>query len=332
MIVVLIGHLFIFNFNMMKLAIKIMLYGMLIIISLECLTRLFYLGEDKPTRYLDDNKVEKWVPNQEGFAITGNRKQNFIKYHINKSGFNSYREYNPTKEKIEVALIGDSFVEGFHQPYLSSTGRKVELLMNDKIEVFEYGYSGYDMADQLHLINSYKSDFELINRVYIKLKFSNDLRRDKYEIMHARLNMESPLNNLLKKSKLLIYLKDIGFIDPIKKFIAKVKKLKKRKPEGEIKTKDLFEQDKVFIQNFIKLVNLYGYDKTKFVLLMDVEDTSEPFLKYLNENNYQYVDFGKKINYDKKPTTLIYDMHWNNYGRGIVAKIISSDIKKNMNL
>tara|TARA_R110000796_G_scaffold252631_2_gene389324 strand:+ start:6442 stop:7395 length:954 start_codon:yes stop_codon:yes gene_type:complete len=316
---------------MQKLIKKITLYIILFVIVLECLTRLFYLGEDKPYRYLDKDNVEKWVPGQEGYAMTGNRKQNFIKFHINKSGFNSYHEFVPTKDKIEVALIGDSFIEGFHQPYKSSTGMKIETFFDHKLEVFEYGYSGYDMADQLHLINAYQKDFELIDFVYIKLKFNNDLRRPKYEVMNSRLNMNSPINNLLKKSKLLIYLTDIGFIDPIKDFIKDIKEIgKPRLPE----VKESAVQEKLnaetYIDNFKSLVDLYGYDKEKNVLLIDAEETSEAFINYLNKNNFKYIDFGKEINHSKRPATLIYDMHWNNYGRQIIANLISYDLQKKM--
>jgi hypothetical protein len=318
---------------MKKLILKIGLYGILFVVALECLTRIFYLGEDKPNRFLDKNNVEKWVPGQEGYAMTGNRKQNFIKFHINKSGYNSYHEFAPTKDKIEVALVGDSFIEGFHQPYARSTGRKIEDSFKQQLEVYEYGYSGYDMADQLHLMYSYKNDFELIDYVYIKLKFNNDLMRSKYEVSHSRLNMQSPLNNLLKKSKLLIYLTDIGFIDPIKSFIGKTNAfIRNNKPQKAAPPVDQNKIDKEYLANFESLVDLYGYDKEKNVLLLDVEETSPLFITYLKENNYQYIDFGNKINHSDKPTTLIYDMHWNNYGRKIIADLITEDLRSKMNL
>lgn len=315
---------------MKKLFLKIVLYSILFVIALECLTRIFYLGEDKPNRYLDDNNVEKWVPGQKGFAMTGNRKQNFIEFKINKSGFNSYREFAPTEDKIEVALVGDSFIEGFHQPYASSTGRKIEENFNNKLEVYEYGYSGYDMADQLHMIKSYKKDFDLIDFVYIKLKFNNDLRRSEYEVMKSRLAMNSPINNLLKKSKLLIYLTDIGFIDPVKSFIGKAKGLiSNRKPVKEVPVNQ-DELNQEYLNNFKNLVELYGYDKEKNVLLIEEEETSVLFLDYLKQNGFNYIDFSQQINHSKRPTTLIYDMHWNNYGRKLIANLISEDLEQKL--
>ena len=127
---------------------------------LEIWVRVFHLTKDYPVRYIDEFGVEKWMPNQDGFSVTGNRRQNFSEYHINNFGYNSYREYNPSKDKVEIALVGDSFVEGFHQNYYNSTGKKIEKILNG-IEVYEFGYAGYDLADELHLIHQYQSTFNL---------------------------------------------------------------------------------------------------------------------------------------------------------------------------
>jgi hypothetical protein len=42
-----------------------------------------------------------------------------------KAGFNSHREFfTPSEDKFEIALIGDSCIEGFHQDFYDSTGKK----------------------------------------------------------------------------------------------------------------------------------------------------------------------------------------------------------------
>ncbi|NDV42628.1 hypothetical protein [Flagellimonas sediminis] len=315
---------------MKKLVKNLVIYSVLILISLEILVRIFYLGEDKPSRFVDEKRVEKWVPNQNGYNVTGNRNQNFIRYNINSSGFNSYQEYVPTDDGVEVALVGDSFIEGFHQPYRVSIGRKVENKLHDEVKVFEYGYSGYDMADQLHLINAYKEDFDLIDRIYIKVKFNNDLNRGEYFVQTSRLNLESPLNKLLKKSKLLVYFSEIGVLDPVRDLMKDVKNLAKggvsEKTETEESETDQQQLDSTYLANFKSLVSLYGFDKKKTVLLIDVSETSTVFLDYLNANGFQYLDFGNAINNSKRRTTLVYDMHWNNYGRTLVADIIKNDL------
>jgi hypothetical protein len=273
-----------------------------------------------PHRFVDEHKVEKWVPNQTGFSITGNRRQNFSEYRINDFGFNSYHEYKPTKDKIEIALVGDSFIEGFHQNYYNSIGRKIEDKLKD-VQVYEYGYAGYDFADQLHLINAYKDHFDLIDYVIIDIKFSTDLSRDNYNVIKDRMRLERPFYKILKKSKLIIYLQSIGVFEPFKDFIFSSKKSDDNNGDKET-IEDLDKKDNIRLENFKKLVSLYGYDKSKFVFLLDSNNTSILFLNYLKENNFRYIDVGPTLKKSDKVTTLVYDMHWNNRGRNLVADLI----------
>ncbi|WP_025739882.1 hypothetical protein [Aquimarina pacifica] len=317
---------------MKKLIFKSSLYLFLLLITLEVLVRVFYLGKDNPTRLLDEHKVEKWKPNQHGYSVTGNRKQNFSEFNINSSGFNSYREFNPKHGKIEVALVGDSFIEGFHQHYYNSIGKKIEKFIPE-IEIYEYGYAGYDFADQLHLIHSYQKDFDLIDHVILGIKFSNDLERDTYEVVTSRLALESPLNKTLKKSKLLVYCSSIGVLDPPQIFIRKAinlfrPKQKKELVNNHITPKDKEELERKYLANFEHLVTKYGYDKKRFTLLLDTRITPTLFLSYLKENEYSYIDFSSSFTSSDQPTTLIYDRHWNNHGRELIANVISEHIQK----
>ncbi len=312
---------------MKKLILKSALYFFLILILLEALVRVFHLGKDTPTRFLDEHEVEKWMPNQNGFSVTGNRRQNFSEYHINNFGYNSYREFNPTRNKIEVALVGDSFIEGFHQDYYNSIGKKIENSMPG-IEVYEYGYAGYDFADQLHLIHSYKEQFDLIDHVILGIKFSNDLTRGEYKVVSGRLDLESPMNRLLKKSKLLVYSKSIGILDPPQRLMYRL--INTLKPKQSIKPIDKQEAQRIkkeeereYLANFKSLIASYGFDKDRFTLLLDAKVTSSFFLSYLKENDVNYIDFSTFFEATDRPTTLIYDRHWNNHGRALIAQLIS---------
>jgi len=317
---------------MKKLILKSALYIFLILISLELLVRVLHLGKDTPTRFLDSFNVEKWVPNQNGFSVTGNRRQNFSEYHINSSGFNSYREFTPSKDKTEIALVGDSFIEGFHQDYYNSIGKKIEQILPG-IEVYEYGYAGYDFADQLHLVNVYKDQFDPIDHIFLGIKFSNDLTRNEYKVVTARLALESPINKNLKKSKLLVYCKSIGLLDPPKMLVNRIKStFQPPQKKKEINKHELArvkkEKEQRYLANFDTLIRTYGYDKKKYTLLLDASVTSPLFLSYLKENSFNYIDFSKSFQESNKPTTLLYDRHWNNNGRTIIAKEISNYLSK----
>lgn len=316
---------------MIKLFFKIGIYLLLMLLILEALVRLFHLAKDTPNRFIDEYKVEKWEPNQKGYEVTGNRRQNFAEYKINNSGYNSYREFNPTKESIEIALVGDSFIQGFHQNYNNSIGKKIEITLPE-VQVYEYGYAGYDFADQMHLVNSYKDDFDLIDHVVLYLDFNTDLTRAKYEVIQYRLALQTPLNKALKKCKLLVYAKNIGLLDPPKRFIAKIlntikgKKTSVKKVNQEEIKKKQNSKTKGYISNFKNLVKLYNFDKKRFYLLLDASKTPHQFLNYLNENNFKFIDFNEEFKNAYKPTYLIYDQHWNNYGRTLIAKKIAESI------
>ncbi len=318
-----------------KIIVKSALYFFILLIVLELVVRVLHLAKDTPSRFLDEHNVEKWIPNQQGYSVTGNRRQNFSEYRINTFGFNSYREFTPTKEKIEVALVGDSFIQGFHQDYYNSIGKKIEHMI-PSIEVYEYGYAGYDFADQLHLIHAYKEDFDLIDHVVLGIKFSNDLTRGDYKVMTERLALESPINKLLRKSKLLVYCKSIGILDSPQLLvhqilnIAKPSKVSKSLNEEEIR-KEKEKKIQKYIENFESLIGQYGYDMNRNILLLDAKATDPVFMNYLKKNNYKYIDYATYFSTSKKPTTLLYDRHWNDHGRTLIAIAISEYLEVHKN-
>lgn len=315
---------------MKKFVFKIGFYGVLMLLGIELLVRVFHVYTERPERYLDGYDVEKWVPNQTGLSVTGNRKQNVGKYRINQFGFNSvYDTYDPKGDGLDVALVGDSFIEGFHQDYNNSLGQKVEHYTDDKVKVWEFGYAGYDLADQLHLIKAYDSIFKKMDRTIIYMRFTDDLTRSEYKISN-RLSLDTPVNRILKEIKTVVYLKDIGLFDPITKTVGSVLSLLKGKTDGQgtPKAPDKVAIDEKRLENFKTLVETYGYDKKKNILLLDGRLCSEDFLNYLKGNGYQIIDFSKTFLASETPTDLIYDQHWNDHGRELLAELISNYLKK----
>ncbi|MBU3822305.1 hypothetical protein KO566_09550 [Flavobacteriaceae bacterium XHP0103] len=317
---------------MKKLFLKTSLYAFLILISLELLVRVFHLYTEVPVRYIDSKGVEKSLPNQTGFAVTGNRRQNFSEYHINNSGFNSYREFSPTKDHVEIAIIGDSFIEGMHQNYYNSIGKKLENKLNN-VEVYEYGYAGYNLANQLYLISAYKEKFDLIDHVVIYLKYENDLQNGIYKPNYDRIALlKSPLFKIRDEFKLLSYASNNGILDPIKNVVIKIMNSNKKAKDEESTENNHQNEDLVALENFKNLVKAYGFDKQKISFLLNSKTTSPTFLNYCKSNGYKIIDFAEAFEKAKKPTTLIYDMHWNNYGRELIATVIADYFKKNYSI
>lgn len=312
-----------------KFIFKIGLYGILLALGFELVVRAFHLHNERPERYLDEMQVEKWVPNQTGLSVTGNRKQNVGRYRINQDGFNSvYDTYVPQENEIDVALVGDSFIEGFHQDYDRSLGQKVERLLGEKIKVFEFGYAGYDLADQLHLIKTYDSIFNKMDLTVIYMRFTDDLTRDSYAISD-RLSLNTPVNRILKEIKSVVYLKDVGLFDPVTRTMGSLMSLAKGgegvPPNTKRATPDEINAKR--LDNFKKLVAEYGYNKDKNVLLLDGRLCPAEFLDYLRANDFKTIDFGKTLEDSETPTDLIYDQHWNDHGRELLAQLIADRIR-----
>lgn len=301
---------------------KIVLYAFLIFIFLEIIVRVFHLQQEYPPYMINDLGIEVSQPNHKGYYVTGNRRMNFVEYKINESGFNSYREFKPTQDDVEIALVGDSFIEGFHQNYYNSLGKKIENLSGEKVKVFEYGYSGYDLADQLHLIDAYKDKFELIDHVIIYLKFYTDLERDVYKPNQYRVDLQNSLSFKLRDNiKLLAYTYGIGALAPLRNTLDKI--LGRSVEELEYIDDHASEEDTFrYLENFKKLIKTYKINKAKTYFLLDTRKTSKLFLDYCDESGIKYIDYNEALKNAKKPTTLIYDMHWNNYGRSLIAKAI----------
>ena len=313
---------------------KIVLYVILMFFVLEGATRLLHLNSEYPWFIINDHNIKTYAPNQTGYYTIGNRRMNFAQYHINKSGFNSYRDFNPTKDKKEVALLGDSFIEGLHQDYFNSIGEKVENTLNNGTEVYEYGHSGYDLADVLYLMHAYEKKFELIDHIIIYLKFDNDLLRDTYAPDQYWVDSQYFLfSRIQRKSKFISYLKDIGFFEPLRNLKTTVLSYVfpnegnyDQTESSALKT----EEEKVnqYLNNFKVLMETYPIDKDKTVFLLDSTKTASAFLDYCKSNGYKYLDFSKELNDSKRPTTLVFDRHWNNNGRNIIARVIENYLLK----
>lgn len=315
---------------MKKLLGKIIIYGFLMALVLEILVRAFHLYFEYPIVTLNEKEVVNYISGQSGSFVVGNRRMHSSHYHINESGFNSFREFNPSTQNFEAALIGDSFIEGLHQDYDNSIGKKIENNLNGKIAVYEYGFSGNDLADQLHLIHQLKEKMKLIDVIYIYLNFDEDLKRSSYTL-HTRANLENSLAFKVKREiKLLSYLKGIGLIAPLTEMPGKLISFVKgdtTSDEGEAAAEKM---DPVYITNLDALLETYPIDKEKTVFLIDKGNTSQTFFKYCDTQGYRYIDFGKPLEQSNRNTVIQYDAmkHWNDYGRDLVAKVISEDVDK----
>ncbi|WP_396590116.1 hypothetical protein [Allomuricauda sp. R78024] len=309
---------------MFRLLSKIIIYLVLIFLFLEILVRVFHLHNDMPTRFVDNDNVNKWMPGQHGYSVHGNRRQNYAEFHINKAGYNSHRDFQPSIDGFEIAIIGDSFIEGFHQDYKQSLGKKVEDHI-EGIQVYEYGHSATDLADHLFKIHNNQDSFDLIDHIIIDIKFEDDLLRNEYH----RAKFSKPFFPFLKYSKLATYILNIGFLDKIKDVNRNVRSMfVKKKRVSEKEAPSVYEIDSLYMSNFKKLISEYGFNKKKTTFLLDSRVTSKVFIDYLDQHKLRYIDYGIAFKNAKEPVTLIYDAHWNNLGRTLIAEEIVEFLRK----
>ncbi len=313
---------------MFKFIKKIAVFVFITFLVLELLVRFFHLQDEKPNRYIDEFNVEKILPNQSGFSVTGNRRQNVGEFKINSFGFNSiYDSYKPSVDSLEIALIGDSFIQGFHENYKTSLGQKLEDKLSN-YKVYEFGYAGWDLADELHLLKAYDSIFKEIDEVVIYIRFTDDLERGEYEVTNRLKNINTPFKKILRNSKLIIYAKDIGVVNGLTggiiNIINKVKKTKELSKENSITEKT---NNKKRLLNFEKLIKSYPIDKDKCVFLIDYSLCDKAFVDYLSDNDFKTIDFSETFKKSNKEPTLVYDQHWNSYGRDLLSSLISDYYK-----
>ena len=310
---------------MKKFVLKLVVYTFFLLVGLELLVRVLHLYNDRPSRYLDGFQVEKWVPNQTGLAVTGNRKQNTGRYSINSLGFNSvYDHYDPDSAYKNIALIGDSFIEGFHVNVDNSLGKQIEE-RTTKTRVYEFGYAGYDMADQLHLVKAYANLFSKMDHIILYTRYTDDYDRNTYEVS-SRLSLNTPVNRLLKRSKLIVYVKEIGLFDPITKGGRTLLAYLKNGTTKAVKPPDRKALEADRLSNFKKLIKTYNFDKQEITLLLDARLCPKGFFDFLEKEKIRYIDFGTPMDVYGAPTTLVFDQHWNPSGRAIVADVVAEYI------
>lgn len=281
-----------------------------------------------PERYINADGVELNLPHQEGLFVTGNRRQHSVPYKTDAYGFNTLQNNLDGKnKKYSIALIGDSFIEGFHQPRTASLGKMVE----DQLQhaaVTEYGMSGYDFADQLYLVHTYKEHFEQMDALVFYLKYENDLERASYQPNYTRaIKRRSLVSKIRQESKLLTYMGRLGIINQFSRFVkgktARTEAFKKQK-EAAIDSNLVGKR----IANFKALLAQNPIPRTKMHLLVDTSKTPQRFIAMCLNMGIAVIDFKDALQQAEAAPTYIYDEHWNHHGRQLVAKSISSKLKR----
>jgi hypothetical protein len=300
---------------MIKLIIKSLTFFVFTLLIFEIYIRIFHLYDDIPKFQLSENNLLFYRPDQMGLYNFGNRKEIESKYSINNVGFNSSIDYKFNNSVNKIALIGDSYIEGFHQDVVNSIGRKIEKYIPKLC--YEYGVSDWNYNDYSNLIGSNIDDFNQFEYIFININPS-DLQ---YTLKNYLNNYKSKLrvdnqNTILykyiyKNIKLISSINQMGLLDKIKIKTTLFSRNILMEPNNiNLQLKNFQNINKYFIPSFLK-------KKIVFIINSNL-NYQESFISYLKLNN-QTIDLKNSFNSSIESPYYVFDQHWNNMGRDLVS-------------
>ena len=284
----------------------------------EVYIRIFHLYDDIPKVHLNSNKLLIYKPNQSGSYNFGNRREVNSKYFINSSGFNSIIEYDNRKNIPKIALIGDSYIEGFHQDVNNSIGRMLDRLGG--YQCYEYGISGWNLNDYFNLISSDSIQFDQFEYIFININPS-DLQLSLNEYLNSyesKLKVDKQSSFIYRyiysNIKLISSANQMGIFNNIGKKI----KTSPRNNHSESNEYDLQ------LKNFHEIFNYFNIpiENEKLIFLFNSKlKYQKSFLKLIKDK-YNFIDLSISFNESEELPYFRFDKHWNNLGRELVAKEI----------
>ncbi len=271
---------------------------------LEIATRLLNLsGHAVPAKLITEDNL--YVPGTDSVWIKGGLGEIQSHYSINQQGFNSLIEYHvPGMEKLSIAIIGDSYIEGFHISVENSIGRLLESRLKDEAIVHEYGKSSGNIVDfgliyQKHIKGNYDYCFVLISQ--------QDLKQTKPGFM-TRGDLIKPLN---LQRRIYNQLSSVRYLNINHKLRLKIEQVFNEKLSfGQT---DKLDSD----SNDVDQINTDAISMfdSSVVFLYEEDRLSHEIVNQLGRETI-------RINHDHLPKDFGFDHHWNLNGRINCAETI----------
>ena len=138
---------------------NITIFMIVIFILFEIVIRVFHLTPDIPQREIVDG-VQKYKPHQSGYFNANSTE----KWKINEFGW-------PGLSNIDsatiVAILGDSFIENFHNPYKCHQASYLKSVFPE-ISFFEAARSGMSLIEELEVRQQLEKQIKpLVSLIYI---------------------------------------------------------------------------------------------------------------------------------------------------------------------
>jgi len=296
-------------------------FGWLFVVILisELTIRIFGLAaKTMPTKNINGDYL--YEPGKSGYWVRGGLREVYNYYEINDQGYNSIINYNSlNNDNLNIALIGDSYIQGFQSDVRHSVGRQLEYILGDSVVVHEYGKAGSNIVDFALTYQKYikdkNYDFVFIlatDKDLVKFKASNIGRGN-------RIPKKTLSRTIYDNFHLLRYLNinhglGVSFNDLIKNGPESIERIH-RKSDSDY---GLSEEE------YIDRLNQDAIDllPETVIFLHEYDKLSEFFIE---NYDFQFV----KIKHEKQPKDHGFDGHWNRNGRYNCAKAMADFIVQN---
>lgn len=287
---------------MKKFFVHIVVLLLAFVFVFEVSSRLFNIKSSRIEEYnVGGDRLSK--PNTSGFWYGGKINVK-TRYHINAQGWNSLRDYEKDLEDTnttKIAIIGDSYIDGYHQNVENSIGRILEKKINHKAIVHEYGKRGANLMDYILLYEKFDFDKNYEN-VFCFLSESDFDNKPNIINKGKTIPKLGLAKKVLNESHLFCYL----YYDL--KLPKKVQDLLQDSPKKGKKKKDLD-------------LNLLEKFKHNTVILYEEGQLSEDVINKIPITTLQ-------IEHKIEPYDFGFDSHWNSSGRENCAETIANYLKK----
>jgi hypothetical protein len=291
----------------------------LLFVSLELFTRALGIsGHTVPSANLNGNLLHR--PFTDSLWVKGGFGEISSHYVINEQGYNSLLDYKQKDTaKINIALLGDSYIEGFQVDVENSIGRLLDSITDGLTVTHEYGHSGGNINDFTYLIDSL---YVIYDQVFVLMTEKDLSPRKASFIDKGKQHISNPsfLRQVYANSSALRYLNINQGIN------VKVSTLLREGPNALHILKNLLSNK----QNSGEIQAAEGYYK-KLAAIAGLTNVTVLFEegKFNPIEARDYKIRTKLIEHELMPKNCGFDSHWNVNGRKNCARAMEEALADN---
>jgi len=195
---------------------------LLLLCLVEISLRLLPASDGPYTRFDRTWKVLKFDGQKQpdGLQTSGNLAQRKTHWHINNMGWNSAWDYQSERTKPLLAIIGNSYVEGFSLDVEQGLAGKMQNRLGSGWDCYSFGYSGAKLGQYLNLSRYVQGTYH--PRVMVFILFDADVfgsllgpgQRPQYTLLFQKTAaglVEAPIREFVPSRAVRLYGK-MGFV------------------------------------------------------------------------------------------------------------------------